>query len=413
MIVLYSRIHENFVSLDNLLFFRFGDTMEVRIGLIFFCIACSVVPMLDAASSSRTRTTLHAFVCKERLYIVEEVAYMHQLVEYLDDTFDRLDFSDHGLAREHRWCHNESMHKGADVSSFGPRTVAWLESQLEIYEDKTKFLYMPSHNTYKLYEIQNYRRFDQDSLELKGCLFTIQTPGVEEISFNFTARGYNRDNNFCQERYDAFRENKYVFSPLHGRPVIINLKALQKVEECIFEDKKMKMWFALDAFAVGRTDLLKCFELLIDEFGLAHSSKDMHIATSFWGHPAGMRELETVRFGYFEKKMISWGYEPGVSLRGAPYDWRKTPDENEDFMRKFRLLIEETYEINHFRKVVLFAHSMGNMFSLYFLNRQSKEWKDKYIKSIVCMAGPFGGSVSVLKLLMRVVSYLCIAYTGT
>ena len=48
-------------------------------------------------------------------------------------------------------------------------------------------------------------------------------------------------------------------------------------------------------------------------------------------------------------------------------------------------------------KVVLIAHSMGCTMSLYFLNQQSQTWKKKYIRSLVTLAGPWGGSVKSLE----------------
>ena len=44
------------------------------------------------------------------------------------------------------------------------------------------------------------------------------------------------------------------------------------------------------------------------------------------------------------------------------------------------------------------AHSMGCTMSLFFLNHQTKAWKDKYIKSLITLAGPWGGAVKSLKI---------------
>ena len=45
----------------------------------------------------------------------------------------------------------------------------------------------------------------------------------------------------------------------------------------------------------------------------------------------------------------------------------------------------------------MIAHSMGCTMGLYFLNQQTQAWKDKYIKSFVTLAGPWGGSVESLE----------------
>ena len=40
---------------------------------------------------------------------------------------------------------------------------------------------------------------------------------------------------------------------------------------------------------------------------------------------------------------------------------------------------------------------MGSMMSLYFLNHQTKEWKDKYVRSLVSISGVWGGTARALK----------------
>ena len=46
----------------------------------------------------------------------------------------------------------------------------------------------------------------------------------------------------------------------------------------------------------------------------------------------------------------------------------------------------------------MIAHSMGCTMSLYFLNQQTKAWKDIYIKTLITLAGPWGGAVKSLKI---------------
>ena len=89
--------------------------------------------------------------------------------------------------------------------------------------------------------------------------------------------------------------------------------------------------------------------------------------------------------------MKRWGYKEGVDLRGAPYDWRKLP-ENQDFHNRLRLLIEDTYQKNNNKKVTLLAHSLGCRFGLMFLQKQESAWKEQYIHAFVAMGGPWGGA---------------------
>ncbi|CAH8551001.1 unnamed protein product [Dicrocoelium dendriticum] len=84
-------------------------------------------------------------------------------------------------------------------------------------------------------------------------------------------------------------------------------------------------------------------------------------------------------------------YQQNISIRGAPYDFRRAPHENEKFMSQFKELIEEKYVRNGRKRVVIVAHSMGTMYTLYFLNLQSQSWKKTYLEAFVSVSGPFGG----------------------
>lgn len=95
--------------------------------------------------------------------------------------------------------------------------------------------------------------------------------------------------------------------------------------------------------------------------------------------------------------LVQNGYHRGVSIRSAPYDFRKAPNENIHFPIKMRYLVEETYEINNQTPVTLIVHSYGGPMSLHFLHAMSQEWKDKYIKRMISLAGAWGGSAKSLK----------------
>lgn len=104
--------------------------------------------------------------------------------------------------------------------------------------------------------------------------------------------------------------------------------------------------------------------------------------------------------GYFDtivRQLVALGYERNKNIFGAPYDFRRAPNELEDYFTDLRALVEKAHARNGKERVVLVCHSMGCLNSLYFMQRASQSWKDKYVRSIVSLSGVWGGSVKALK----------------
>lgn len=59
-------------------------------------------------------------------------------------------------------------------------------------------------------------------------------------------------------------------------------------------------------------------------------------------------------------------------------------------------LVEETVTRNG-QKAVIVTHSMGGLMSLVFLQQQSQSWKDKYVRALITLAAPWGGTVKTIK----------------
>lgn len=123
-----------------------------------------------------------------------------------------------------------------------------------------------------------------------------------------------------------------------------------------------------------------------------------------WGNPFVVEYIDPSRaspgsyFSDIGNMLVNdIGYVRNLSLRGAPYDFRKGPSENEEFFAKLKTLVEETYAMNNNTPVTLLAHSMGGPMTLIMLQRQSQEWKDKYINSFITLSAVWAGSVKAIK----------------
>jgi len=89
--------------------------------------------------------------------------------------------------------------------------------------------------------------------------------------------------------------------------------------------------------------------------------------------------------------LVHHGYERGLSVRGAPYDFRYAPHSQPSYFADLRRLVEDTWTLNDGRKVVLLAHSMGGLYAAYFLSRQPAVWKDRFIETLVTVNTPWAG----------------------
>lgn len=95
------------------------------------------------------------------------------------------------------------------------------------------------------------------------------------------------------------------------------------------------------------------------------------------------------------------GYEKGKNLFGAPYDWRLGVYQSGELMSNLTELVERAYELSGGEKVVLVAHSMGNLFVHHHLTSVvSSQWKDKHIRSFLSVSAPYLGALKALKALI-------------
>ncbi|OAF65451.1 Lecithin-cholesterol acyltransferase [Intoshia linei] len=130
---------------------------------------------------------------------------------------------------------------------------------------------------------------------------------------------------------------------------------------------------------------------------------EIRVAGNSYGNVSSIEYLsewplvKTEIFNGLIEPLKNMGYVDGFNLRGAPYDFRHAPDEKQ--IQLLRNLIIETYEINKKKKVILVAHSMGGIILNILLRLESKKWKEKYIKKVITISTPWGGTMKTLKLI--------------
>ncbi|KAL8603156.1 hypothetical protein ACOMHN_059328 [Nucella lapillus] len=140
-----------------------------------------------------------------------------------------------------------------------------------------------------------------------------------------------------------------------------------------------------------------------------HNAKGVDIRIERFGDTSTVEWLDASRvsheiadLAYFYtlvESLVAKNYTRNVNIRGAPYDFRKAPNELGVYYKNLTKLIEDTYAMNGNLPVVVVAHSMGNPTMLYFYNHMAQAWKDKYIRAHVSMAGVWAGAIKPIRLM--------------
>ena len=92
--------------------------------------------------------------------------------------------------------------------------------------------------------------------------------------------------------------------------------------------------------------------------------------------------------------LVEAGGARNRSVRASPYDFRRAPTSayGGAWLGMMTDLVEQTSRENGGAKVVLLAHSMGNLYTLWFLGQKSPAWKQQYVKRWVATSGVFAGA---------------------
>ncbi|KAK9163649.1 hypothetical protein Syun_004551 [Stephania yunnanensis] len=93
-------------------------------------------------------------------------------------------------------------------------------------------------------------------------------------------------------------------------------------------------------------------------------------------------------------------YTEGDTLFGAPYDFRYglAPQGHPSltstkFLHNLKTLIEHASHSNNNKTVILLTHSLGSLFALHLLNRNTPSWRNRYVKHLLTLSAPWAGTV--------------------
>ena len=98
------------------------------------------------------------------------------------------------------------------------------------------------------------------------------------------------------------------------------------------------------------------------------------------------------------------GYEAGVNLDAASYDWRLPPaalQQRDSYFSNTLETVERLYRQNDNTPVVLLCHSLGCKVGHYFLNycrtHRGQSWIDRYVHTYMPVGGPHLGAPKALR----------------
>lgn len=159
------------------------------------------------------------------------------------------------------------------------------------------------------------------------------------------------------------------------------------------------------------------FDCLIDNMILTYNSttrktqnnEGVQIRATNFGSLASVANLDiwsrVPKTDYFERIISTLEANNNltreVDMVGAAYDFRKAPNELEEWFQNLTDLIQTQYIKSGYRPVTLICHSMGCLNSLYLLNGKTQSWKDVFIKRLITLAAPWDGSFKAISAMLN------------
>ncbi len=95
------------------------------------------------------------------------------------------------------------------------------------------------------------------------------------------------------------------------------------------------------------------------------------------------------------------GYQKGVNLFAACYDFRKIgdPTEIDSWCMSLTKLIEQNCAMQE-NPAIIIGHDLGAVIANYFLVNALPEWKNKFISKFISISGTFGGCPKALRTIL-------------
>lgn len=169
-----------------------------------------------------------------------------------------------------------------------------------------------------------------------------------------------------------------------------------------------RLWLSVTQLVPGEIDCwADNIRLVVDDTtGRAQNAPGVQVRAPFWGSTESFEQLDpsipahkSAAFYYMVEALVAKGYKRNVTIRGAPYDFRYTPDANDGaFGKALKTLIESTVDAQGGVPATLVTHSMGGLQGLYFLQSQDEAWKAKYIKRWIPISAPLMGAAKEWRL---------------
>ncbi|KAI6216616.1 hypothetical protein M3Y95_01268200 [Aphelenchoides besseyi] len=192
-----------------------------------------------------------------------------------------------------------------------------------------------------------------------------------------------------------------LIANLTGKPEVVHYLC-DRVTKDYFD-----LWLNLESFVPLAIDCWTDNMKLIFDNTTKRSTDapGVDVKIPYFGGTSGVEWLDPSQRSpgrYFQPivdALVSWGYTRSKNVVGAPYDWRRSPAELNDYYTMLKTLIMTIYRYNGHKKVIIVAHSMGNPVMNYFYqNYVDQKWKDTHILTHVAISPPWGGAVQIVKL---------------